>query len=77
MTYCWEGINQMSFLMGDLGDTDDARLLEDHPSEMGFTCLLQAEHTGSHEWTPDSQIMITFAPAPSHAHHDASQESTP
>lgn len=32
---------------------------------MGFpdaTCLLEAGHRGEHEWTPDDEIVITFAP---------------
>lgn len=31
-------------------------------SEPGKTCLLEDGHDGPHEWTPDSDITVSFAP---------------
>lgn len=28
----------------------------------GSTCMLERDHDGPHEWTPDDQIGIKFAP---------------
>jgi len=35
------------------------------PNEyVGFTCMLERDHDGPHEWTRDDQIGVTFAPKP-------------
>jgi hypothetical protein len=28
------------------------------------TCLLANGHVGPHEWTPDSEIIVSFVPSP-------------
>lgn len=40
---------------------------EGQPTEIGEpggTCMLMRGHAGDHEWTPDSEIGVTFAPLP-------------
>ena len=34
---------------------------EDGGEEIGSTCLLPDGHDGPHEFTPDSEIMVTFS----------------
>ncbi len=32
-------------------------------SEVGSTCMLEAGHDGDHDWTPDDEIGVSFAPS--------------
>jgi hypothetical protein len=38
------------------------RIRQDDGEEYGATCLLDDGHEGPHEWTPDKDIRIAFAP---------------
>lgn len=46
MSHCWMG----------------GRIRQDDGEEYGATCLLDDGHEGPHEWTPDKDIRIAFAP---------------
>jgi hypothetical protein len=39
---------------------EDRRLTDPH--EEPATCLLEDGHQGEHEWTPDSEIVLSFGP---------------
>ena len=40
------------------------RLSEDGLKLIGSTCLLPRDHDGEHEWTPDDEYEVQFAPFP-------------
>ena len=53
---CWTDYDEWLRTVGR-DDEADERL---SAQAIGATCFLPNEHRGPHEWTPDSEIAITF-----------------
>ena len=56
MLHCWQDSVEEATKKYGFGSTEWAEAVN-NPS----TCMLEAGHNGPHEFTPDGQIVITFA----------------
>lgn len=57
--HCWKGRNE--WLEERYGHTSPEYIGAIH--DTSATCLLEDGHDGDHEWTPDSEIGISFEEA--------------
>lgn len=58
--HCWK--SRLEHLAETVGrDSKAYREVADGP-EHAMTCMLERDHDGPHEWTPDGQIVFTVAP---------------
>jgi hypothetical protein len=56
--HCWQ--DKREWMARTHGEHSDEAI--DTYMNGNGTCLLPAGHEGPHEWTPDDQIVVTFAP---------------
>jgi hypothetical protein len=56
--HCWK--SRLEWLSETYGDNSDEYLSALVSEDGAATCMLEDHHDGPHEWTPDSQIIITF-----------------
>ena len=60
--HCWTGkLEWITETYGDLSDEYCEYVTSDEPKS---TCMLPADHSGPHVWTPDSEITLVFRDAP-------------
>lgn len=60
--HCWK--SKLEWLSETYGDDSDEYLSGLVSEDGASTCMLERGHDGPHEWTPDGEILITFAPRP-------------
>lgn len=63
--HCWTGRNEVETAIPDCthgGHDDWDQAMECAYGREQATCLLEDGHSGPHEWTPDSEIVVSFAP---------------
>lgn len=60
MVHCWKG--NVEDIEERFGQHSPEHLRTYEPDFVGGTCMLLDGHDGPHEFTPDGDIRITFAP---------------
>lgn len=58
--HCWK--SRLEWIIETYGEDSDEYLSACVSPEGAMTCMLERDHLGSHEWTPDGKIIITVAP---------------
>jgi hypothetical protein len=56
MAHCWA--DKAGYLRETFGDNSQEYI--DSYFEESASCMLAADHSGDHKWTPDSELVITF-----------------
>jgi hypothetical protein len=58
--HCWK--SKLEWLSETYGYDSDEYLSGLVSEDGSATCMLERDHVGPHEWTPDGEIIITFSP---------------
>ncbi len=63
MTSCWADKREFLEDLAKVAPSPELLAQIEETWEMNGTCLLESGHAGPHEWTPDDQIFVKFAPS--------------
>jgi len=65
VNHCWKGKREWIEETQGVGSPEWCAIVGDYYSDEPYhdaTCLLPAGHDGPHDFTPDEEIMVSFAP---------------